>query len=137
MSAWTSSDVCAFSLPENREENVYGRVHYECEQCRQWIRMGCPHAGTAGRYRYPDDDPDEIFPVIPSGTLVQKYGGGIFHDKHVTKHTEAGDQSISQFQSALPHWLPPSAPVISSVWQVPWSPAVPVPSSGCGLLLLA
>ena len=25
--------------------------------------------------------------------------GGIFHDKHVTKHTDADDQSISQFQS--------------------------------------
>ena len=79
MSAWTSSDVCAFYVAgtpdQTKEVNVYGRVHYECEQCRQWIRMGCSHAGTAGRYRYPDDDPDEIFPVIPSGTLVQKYGG--------------------------------------------------------------
>ncbi len=25
--------------------------------------------------------------------------GGIFHDQHVTKHTDADDQSISQFQS--------------------------------------
>lgn len=88
-----------FLLPENREENVYGRVHYECEQCRQWIRMGCPHAGTAGRYRYPDDDPDEIFQLSHLGHWFKNTVGGIFHDKHVTKHTEAGDQSISQFQS--------------------------------------
>ena len=32
-----------------------------------------------------------------------------------------------------PHWLPPSVPVISSAWQVLWSPVVPAPSSGCGL----
>ena len=38
MSAWTSSDVYAFYVAgtpdQTKEENVYGRVHYECEQCR-------------------------------------------------------------------------------------------------------
>lgn len=41
----------------------------------------------------------KFFQLSHIGHWFQNTVGGIFHDKHVTKHTEAGDQSISQFQS--------------------------------------
>ena len=40
-----------------------------------------------------------FFQLSHLGHWFKNTVGGIFHDKHVTKHTEAGDQSISQFQS--------------------------------------
>lgn len=41
----------------------------------------------------------KFFQLSHLGHWFKNTVGGIFHDKHVTKHTEAGDQSISQFQS--------------------------------------
>ena len=41
----------------------------------------------------------KFFQLSHIGHWSQNTVGGIFHDKHVTKHTEAGEQSISQFQS--------------------------------------
>ena len=41
----------------------------------------------------------KFFQLSHLGHWFQNTVGGIFHDEHVTKHTEAGDQSISQFQS--------------------------------------
>lgn len=41
----------------------------------------------------------KFFQLSHIGHWFKNTVGGIFHDKHVTKHTEAGDQSISQFQS--------------------------------------
>ena len=61
----------------------------------------------------------KFFQLSHIGHWFKNTVGGIFHDKHVTKHTDADDQSISQFRCA-PHWLPPSVPVISSAWQVLW-----------------
>ena len=40
----------------------------------------------------------KFFQLSHLGHWFKNTVGGIFHDKHVTKHTEAGDQSISQFQ---------------------------------------
>lgn len=77
----------------------------------------------------------KFFQLSHIGHWFKNTVGGIFHDQHVTKHTDADDQSISQFQSLCTALAATMVPVISSVWQVPWSPAVPVPSSGCGLLL--
>lgn len=41
----------------------------------------------------------KFFQLSHIGHWFKNTVGGIFKDKHVTKHTEAGDQSISQFQS--------------------------------------
>ena len=41
----------------------------------------------------------KFFQLSHLGHWFKNTVGGIFHDEHVTKHTEAGDQSISQFQS--------------------------------------
>ena len=41
----------------------------------------------------------KFFQLSHLGHWFKNTVGGIFHDKHVKKHTEAGDQSISQFQS--------------------------------------
>ena len=41
----------------------------------------------------------KFFQLSHIGHWFQNTIGGIFKDKHVTKHTEKGDQSISQFQS--------------------------------------
>ena len=41
----------------------------------------------------------KFFQLSHIGHWFKNTVGGIFHDRHVTKHTEAGDQSISQFQS--------------------------------------
>ena len=62
----------------------------------------------------------KFFQLSHIGHWFKNTVGGIFHDQHVTKHTDADDQSISQFSRCAPHWLPPSVPVISSAWQVLW-----------------
>ena len=41
----------------------------------------------------------KFFQLSHIGHWFKNTVGGIFHDKHVTKHTDADDQSISQFQS--------------------------------------
>ena len=41
----------------------------------------------------------KFFQLSHLGHWFKNTVGGIFHDEHVTKHTEAEDQSISQFQS--------------------------------------
>ena len=41
----------------------------------------------------------KFFQLSHLGHWFKNTVGGIFHDEHVTKHTEVGDQSISQFQS--------------------------------------
>ena len=41
----------------------------------------------------------KFFQLSHLGHWFKNTVGDIFHDEHVTKHTEAGDQSISQFQS--------------------------------------
>ena len=41
----------------------------------------------------------KFFQLSHLGHWFKNTVGGIFHDEHVTKHTEGGDQSISQFQS--------------------------------------
>ena len=41
----------------------------------------------------------KFFQLSHIGHWFKNTVGGILKDKHVTKHTEAGDQSISQFQS--------------------------------------
>ena len=41
----------------------------------------------------------KFFQLSHIGHWFKNTIGGIFKDKHVTKHTEKGDQSISQFQS--------------------------------------
>ena len=41
----------------------------------------------------------KFFQLSHLGHWFKNTVGGIFHDKHVTKHTDADDQSISQFQS--------------------------------------
>lgn len=62
----------------------------------------------------------KFFQLSHIGHWFQNTVGGIFHDKHVTKHTEAGDQSISQFQSLCTALAATMVPVISSAWQVLW-----------------
>ena len=41
----------------------------------------------------------KFFQLSHIGHWFKNTVGGIFHDQHVTKHTDADDQSISQFQS--------------------------------------
>lgn len=62
----------------------------------------------------------KFFQLSHLGHWFKNTVGGIFHDEHVTKHTEAGDQSISQFQSLCTALAATMVPVISSAWQVLW-----------------
>ena len=41
----------------------------------------------------------KFFQLSHIGHWFKNTIGGIFHDKHITKHTDKEDQSISQFQS--------------------------------------
>lgn len=74
----------------------------------------------------------KFFQLSHIGHWFKNTVGGIFKDKHVTKHTEAGDQSISQFQSlctALAATIGTGNIVGVASALVAGGPA---PSSGCG-----
>lgn len=75
----------------------------------------------------------KFFQLSHIGHWFKNTVGGIFHDKHVTKHTDADDQSISQFQSlctALAATIGTGNIVgVASALVA----GVPMPSSGCGL----
>ena len=103
MSAWTSSDVCAFYVAETpdqaKEENVMVEFITNVNSAVNGFVWGVPMLVLLVGTGILMTILTKFFQLSHIGHWFKNTVGGIFHDKHVTKHTDADDQSISQFQS--------------------------------------